>query len=70
MAANGNFSACRCSCSFLWCIVLSEKSATFLDHAQKYTTLRYSKITIFAHTCRFLIQALTHFRWKCFVDSI
>ncbi|RRD24972.1 hypothetical protein ECB98_11550 [Brucellaceae bacterium VT-16-1752] len=25
----------------------------------KYAPLRYSKITIFAHTCRFLIQALS-----------
>ncbi|KAB2697708.1 hypothetical protein FGI60_14950 [Brucella haematophila] len=25
----------------------------------EYAPLRYSKITIFAHTCRFLIQALS-----------
>jgi|GEM_PF-455722 len=40
VAANGNLSPFRCSCT------------------QKYIVLRYSKITIFAHTCRFWIQPL------------
>ncbi|PWU72933.1 hypothetical protein DK867_12340 [Ochrobactrum sp. POC9] len=60
-SANGNLSAFRCSRSFLRRIVLSEKSATFRDYAWKYAVLRYSKITIFAAACRFLIQTLSVF---------
>ncbi|PWU71429.1 hypothetical protein DK867_19130 [Ochrobactrum sp. POC9] len=48
----------RCSRTFLRCIALSEKSATFRGYAWKYAPLRYSKITIFASACRFLIQSL------------